>query len=1381
MADTKAKFIITAVDDTKAAFNSIKTGLGSVTSVAATLGVTLSAGAFVAWTKGMIDAADELNDLSQRVGVGIKELAGYKLAAEQSGASLETVAKGIKGLAVYMTEHSKNMKDAGIQAKTTDEMMVKLADIFAKMPDGLEKTALSVKLFGKAGSDLIPMLNLGGNGLQEAKDKAEAYGKKMAELAPLADQFNDKLAELKISSSALGLSFAQDVLAVLGPLADQLANSKNKAGETAESFHFLGESLKTILVFGSEVGFVFKAIGTEIGGIAAQIAALGKGNFSGAGAIHEAMMADAATRRAEQDKFTASIMASTYSTAQAKPGTVPSASTPSAADAASKAKILLGQQQESAKKVADTYKQLTQSIAEYQAQLDAQEAKQGKLTKADELAIQAKLKLTAAQVAQLKPALEKIAADERELELRKAINKRAEDNLAAAEKETASIRDQVIAQNDHNDTIGLTTEQLGALEIARIDEQIAAKQTLLSIFSENDGRSAQVLEIKAQVDALNELKSAKLEGATRQTIAENIKRNTEEWKRFTDDIESSLTDALMRGFEGGKDGGKNFVDSLKNTLKTAALKIVVQAIVNPVMGGIQGALSSGGFYGSNQSGVGTLSLLSSLSNGNASFYSGFSSFAGSSIGQSLGLANTASFVGPVAPGGTAGLGLTSFGSGLQSALPYFPAIASLAQGNIAQAGLSAVGAYFGGPIGGMIGSTIGGLFGGGGGAKVEGDAKFSLAGNTSNYAGDTSLFPTTQGNSQIRDFLTVPLNNLQETIKQLGGTLNSTIQFGFDADPKGSAQSRVRSVIDGTTLANGTDYGRTESELQAGMTKELERLLIAAFDKADFDPATKGMISVLRSAGVAIQDISGTLVPLRAAFTSLGMPVSSLTKELVDAFGGIGNLESGLSSFYDNFYSDAEKYNSALGNISSTLKSLGVSVIPSTREEYRRLVEAQDLNTDSGRAMYASLIAVSGAFANITQASNSASTSLSNTAASIADAAQASFDNAQSIANSSLSDLANSIDAQKTSLQNEYDTALKNYNNRLDSVNNSISKLQVLATSLKSTLDGMRISGSDTLYRINAQAQIREVIASVKSGGSLPLNGQLDSALATLSKPSEQLFATFEDYAKDFYATANDISMLGDLTGQQLTADEQMQKLLRSQIYTLDSGFNAQINALNDIYNSAKLQLDALNGINTNILSVNAALGNFNSSILSLSTAKSAVEAINSDPIKNAVQAAYAAIGRSGNIDQGGYDFWTQNLSNGNISMDQFQNTFLNSAANSTNSNYQSAIDQAKLLLARGDDLPGFAIGTNYVPNDMTARIHQGERIIPAADNQQLINLLQSSPSSNSLIAEIQALRAEVRALKSSNESIAKSTAKFANQFETASEGGRAMLTEAYV
>jgi len=38
------------------------------------------------------------------------------------------------------------------------------------------------------------------------------------------------------------------------------------------------------------------------------------------------------------------------------------------------------------------------------------------------------------------------------------------------------------------------------------------------------------------------------------------------------------------------------------------------------------------------------------------------------------------------------------------------------------------------------------------------------------------------------------------------------------------------------------------------------------------------------------------------------------------------------------------------------------------------------------------------------------------------------------------------------------------------------------------------------------------------------------------------------------------------------------------------------------------------------------------------------------------------------------------------------------------------------------DSLSSFDVGTNYVPHDMVAQIHQGERIIPAADNRALMN-----------------------------------------------------------
>lgn len=293
-----------------------------VKNTAELIGTTLSVRAFVGFIKSSIDAADEMNDLSQKIGISIKDLATWKLAADQSGTSLESVAKGVKGLATYMVQNGEALKSAGITAKDANGALIQLGDLFHAMPDGVEKTALAVKLFGKAGLDMIPMLNLGSQGLAEAADKARAYGEKIAALAPLADQFNDRLAELKLSSSALGLALGSDVLAVLGPLAEQLANSKNKADESAGSFHVLGESLKAIVVFGSEVGFVLKAIGTEIGGIAAQAAALLNGEFRKAGYIHEAMMADAKERRAEQDKFTAGIAGLKFDGKPATPGFV---------------------------------------------------------------------------------------------------------------------------------------------------------------------------------------------------------------------------------------------------------------------------------------------------------------------------------------------------------------------------------------------------------------------------------------------------------------------------------------------------------------------------------------------------------------------------------------------------------------------------------------------------------------------------------------------------------------------------------------------------------------------------------------------------------------------------------------------------------------------------------------------------------------------------------------------------------------------------------------------------------------------------------------------------------------------------------------------------
>lgn len=231
MAANDTRIVLTAEDKTAAAFASVKghlQGLEAQSALASralgAIGVTFSAAAAVALVKGAIDAADGFHDLSQRVGINIQALAGWQLAANQSGTSIESVAKGIKGLSGYMVDHADRLKAAGVTATDANGAMIQLADIFAAMPDGVEKTALAVQLFGKAGMDMIPMLNLGSKGLAEAQEKAAAYGRKMAELAPLAAQFNDEMEELALNSKAAGINIATYLIGPMTNLAKGLGD-----------------------------------------------------------------------------------------------------------------------------------------------------------------------------------------------------------------------------------------------------------------------------------------------------------------------------------------------------------------------------------------------------------------------------------------------------------------------------------------------------------------------------------------------------------------------------------------------------------------------------------------------------------------------------------------------------------------------------------------------------------------------------------------------------------------------------------------------------------------------------------------------------------------------------------------------------------------------------------------------------------------------------------------------------------------------------------------------------------------------------------------------------------------------------------------------------
>ncbi len=236
MADF-AQILIRAKDETKGAFDSaarnmrgLEAGAAKLSGLLRTVGVGagLSVAGLAAFAKTGIDAADSLNDMSQRLGVSVKDLASFKLAAEQSGTSLDGIGTGIARLTRSIGEAeagNKNMAQAlaslGVTARDPKEAFFQLADAVQRIQDPAQRAALLSQVLGKSYQELVPLLNQGGAALRESARQSETFAEAMARLAPEADKFNDKLAELKSNAAGFAAQLIGPVVTSLNTVFDR--------------------------------------------------------------------------------------------------------------------------------------------------------------------------------------------------------------------------------------------------------------------------------------------------------------------------------------------------------------------------------------------------------------------------------------------------------------------------------------------------------------------------------------------------------------------------------------------------------------------------------------------------------------------------------------------------------------------------------------------------------------------------------------------------------------------------------------------------------------------------------------------------------------------------------------------------------------------------------------------------------------------------------------------------------------------------------------------------------------------------------------------------------------------------------------------------------
>lgn len=202
-----------------------KAGLGRLVSVA-----TSTATHFMQMTKEAIAAGDAIKKGAQAAGVTRTTLQEMSYAAGLSGVRADEMRFGMARLSRAMLaaksgagEAGKTFSRLGVHVAGSDgalrdagDIMEDLAERFRTMPDGAEKTALAMELFGRGGMRMIPMLNSGREGLAGLRREAHELGLVLSDEATEAsEELNDNLERLHSVSQGLWRS-------AIGPLLPEI-------------------------------------------------------------------------------------------------------------------------------------------------------------------------------------------------------------------------------------------------------------------------------------------------------------------------------------------------------------------------------------------------------------------------------------------------------------------------------------------------------------------------------------------------------------------------------------------------------------------------------------------------------------------------------------------------------------------------------------------------------------------------------------------------------------------------------------------------------------------------------------------------------------------------------------------------------------------------------------------------------------------------------------------------------------------------------------------------------------------------------------------------------------------------------------------------------
>lgn len=1185
MADNKTSIIISAVDQTGAALKSAEAGLaglgaqaGRVSGILSGFAALAGATAFGGIIKGAIDAADELDDLAQKSGATVESLSAMKGVAKIAGADMEQVAGGLAKLSKNMVEAANGSGDAakvltalGVSVtdnagkmKSTDQVMVEFAKSLQNVGSGTEKVAAAQMVLGKSGAQLLPFLN-------DLAAAGELQVKVTAEQAAAAANLNDNLTRLSSVHKAWANTVAMEVVPVADVFVKALLETAQGANGTKKAVEDMARdgTLKQWAQDAAKAaGFVVDAldgvsrvtqgVGLSLGAMAAAGAAVASGEFGRAREVMSLLVSDL-DKLSQKELFSA-----TLTKRMADLGTTSQAATPGVKSIAA----ALGDAGEKAAKAAQALADLRMETILRNAKEAAKEL--DTLAKAQEEYAKALYAGTEAIESQAQSA-------ERELRYYGMTESAIQATIIARLEEARAIAAANGAYPEH---------------LAYLDREIEARQRIATASSQKE-----FLDTNKR--------AAEASAREWEKFADDLNRS----------LTDALFRAFESGNGFGKSFADTLGNTLKAAVAKALINVAITTGSNALNTGINALLgTSAANNGAGTNYLGLASNASSVYNlANGTYatagLAAYSQYqAGIPIAQ-WSLTNAAPVTTAVNTSGVAANGMANqAGTGAGSSL------GGIATGVLAIiAGMYMSGeawkngyrpdgnwtkkddprtyelalrdgeydinkALFGKDWAGsqllaiLTGSSLqkqmtewvqSGIFGRERvtGSQISGtfsEAEMGFSGRSGvNMKKSGGLF---SGSKEWTEWSDLPkeIDEIFDSLYRV--TSNSFAMLGDVFGDSGLAEK-----INGFVFKYTDDGFETIQEQVQKMSEQLT----TAIGKTLL-PSIEGLAVTTEENGKKItetwnQTFQRVVIEanaVNAAFDLVGESLASLygnntdkilaaSDAFVKLFGSIDAMTGAVNAYYENFYSSAEKQARAWEQIGKQFAALNVST-PTTREQFRALVEAQDLSTDAGQRTFAALMGLQGAFAALTPEIGNLTTAAEQAAAAAARTRAAAQE-------TQAARIADYLDAERSSALAAQSAML---DSQASAAQSAADSARSIAQTFRQILDGLTDYRSSLLAgqggALSAQAQYaaaRQAFADVSSRarlGDATAAGNLRSVGDAFLAASRNVNG-FGAYQADYGSVLGTVDSVIGVAERQIPIAEQQLTVAQAQLASLES------------------------------------------------------------------------------------------------------------------------------------------------------------------------------------------------------------------------------------